>query len=370
MNNKKPTQTSALVNVYTEWAPLEEVIVGSCVNFNLEGIDSTFRFMYENRDGRFVDGNEPHRIDLRYVEERQEDLDNLHSLLESEGVIVRRPKRLEEIQEIKTPNFTSYTTGCDSPRDMYLCIGDEVIETPPTNRKRYFERLLLKDIFMEYFRSGAKWTVAPASCLDDLAIDFSFWKDNIQRGIPNIEEIEENYDIAFDAANCLKFGKDVVMNVGTKNHELGFYWLKRHLEGRFRIHPARICDTHIDGHFVPISPGKLLVNEGAMYGMYELLPEPLKKWDRIPILDQSIQFDYPDDHLQMATNVGMSVNVLSLDERRILIRDNATLTIKALERAGFEPIPIRLRHSELFGGGIHCTTVDVRREENMEDYFS
>ena len=370
MNSKKLTQTSALVNVYTEWAPLEEVIIGSCVNFNLKGIDSTFRFMYENRDGRFADRNEPHRIDPRYVEERQEDLDNLHSLLESEGVIVRRPKRLEEIQEIKTPNFTSYTTGCDSPRDMYLCVGDTIIETPPTNRKRYFERLLLKDLFMEYFRSGAKWIVAPASSLDDLTIDFSFWKDNVQRGIPNIEEIEKNYDIAFDAANCLKFGKDIMMNIGTKNHELGFYWLKRHLEGRFRIHPTRICDTHIDGHFVPISPGKLLVNEGAMYGMYDFLPEPLKKWDRIPILDKCTRFDYPDDHLQMATNVGMSVNVLSLDERRILIRDNATLTIKALERAGFEPIPIRLRHSELFGGGIHCTTVDVRRKENMEDYFS
>ncbi len=226
MNNKNLTQTSALVNVYTEWAPLEEVIVGSCVNFNLEGIDSTFRFMYENRDGRFADRNEPHRIDLRYVEERQEDLDNLHSLLESEGVIVRRPKRLEEIQKIKTPNFTSYTTGCDSPRDMYLCIGDEIIETPPTNRKRYFEQLLLKYLFMEYFRSGAKWIVAPVPSLDDTAIDFSFWKDHIQRGIPSIEKIEENYEIAFDAANCLKFGKDIVMNVGTKNHELGFYWLK------------------------------------------------------------------------------------------------------------------------------------------------
>ena len=77
MNNKDNPQVCVPVNVYTEWAPLEEVIIGSCVNFNLKGIDNTFRFMYENRDGKFADRNEPHRIETRYIEERQEDLDNL-----------------------------------------------------------------------------------------------------------------------------------------------------------------------------------------------------------------------------------------------------------------------------------------------------
>ena len=71
----------------------------------------------------------------------------------------------------------------------------------------------------------------------------------------------------------------------------------------------------------------------------------------------------------MATNVGMSVNVISLNEKTIVIRDTAYLTIKALEKNGFEVIPFRLRHSELFGGGLHCSTVDVRRKEVMEDYF-
>src|SRR3989344_3661830 len=173
MNNKKLTQTSALVNVYTEWAPLEEVIIGSCVNFNLEGIDKTFRFLYENRDGKFVDRNQPHKVNPRYIEERQEDLDNLQKLLEFEGIVVRRPLRLERIQYVKTPVFESYTTGCDSPRDMFMCIGNEIIESPPTNRKRYFEHLLLKDVFMEYFRAGAKWSVAPRPTLDERNLDFS-----------------------------------------------------------------------------------------------------------------------------------------------------------------------------------------------------
>ena len=365
MNN-----TPSKINVYSEWAPLEEVIIGSCVNFNMDGIDKNFRFIYENRDGKFVDRNEPHKLNQKYIDERQEDLDNMQKLLESEGVVVKRPKRLDLITEIKTPNFVSYTTGCDSPRDMYLCVGNEVIETPPTNPKRYFEHLLLKHVFMEYFRSGSKWTVIPRPSMEEKSIDYSFWKDNLHKPLSSIENIEESYEILFDAANCLKFGKDILMNVGTKNHELGAIWLQRHLENKYRVHPIRLCDTHIDGHMIPIAPGKLLVNEGAMYGYYNQLPAELQRWDRIPILDKNFSFDYPSDHLQMASNVGMSVNVLSLDEKRILIRDNAILTIKALEKAGFEPIPFRLRHSELFGGGIHCSTVDVRRKEVMEDYFS
>lgn len=367
MSSKTETQA---VNVHTEWAPLREVIVGSCVNFNMRGIDQTFRFLYDNRDGKHADRNTPHQIDQRFIDERQEDLDNLQRLLEAEGIVVRRPQRLTQVQEIKTPHFESYTTGCDSPRDMYLCIGDQIIETPPTNRKRYFEHELLRPVFMGYFRAGARWIAAPRPSLREDALDMTFWKDHTEEPVRTAEGIDPNMEIAFDAANCLKFGRDVVMNVGTKNHELGAVWLQRVLGEDYKVHSIRLCDSHIDGHFVPISPGRLLVNEGAMHGRYDRLPAELQKWDRIPILDKGTNFDYPDDHLQMATNVGMSVNVLSLDEQRVLIRDTAYLTIEALARAGFTPIPFQLRHSELFGGGIHCSTVDVRREDSREDYFN
>ena len=162
---------------------------------------------------------------------------------------------------------------------MFLCIGDEIIETPPTNTKRFFEGDLLREVFMDYFKRGARWTVAPRSTLDSTRLDFSFWKDNLKKHINKLDEIEEKYEIAFDAANCLKFGKDLVINVATKNHELGAYWLKRHFGDKFRVSVVKISDSHLDGHLVPIAPGKLLVNEGAMYGLYDHLPEPLKKWD-------------------------------------------------------------------------------------------
>jgi len=367
--NATKTQTAIKVNTYTEWGKLEEVVLGTCMNFNHEGIDKVFRFLYENNDGQHNKRNRPYEIAAKYLHERQEDLDNLQKIMENHGVVVRRAKPLEKVTKIESPTFEAYTTACDSPRDMYLAIGDEIIETPPTNRKRYFEHMLLRDIFMDYFRSGAKWTAAPRPMLDEKSLDFEFWKENLENPLHEIDEIEENHEIAFDAANCLKFGKDIVMNVGTKNHELGAIWLQRHFGNKYRIHPIRLCDSHIDGHLMPIAPGKLLVNEMAMYKNYHRLPPQLQKWDKIPILDPATNFDYPTTHLQMASNVGMSVNVLSLDEKKVLIRDNAVLTIEALDRAGFEPIPVRIRHCELFGGGIHCSTVDVRRNEKQEDYF-
>ena len=128
------------VNVYTEWGKLEEVILGSSRLFNHSGIDSTFRFLYDNRDGKFSEREMTPRIDQRYIDERQEDLDNLANLLESEGVTVRRPNRLDEVQPIVTPTFSSSTTASDSPRDMFMAYGNTIIESPPTNRKRFFEQ--------------------------------------------------------------------------------------------------------------------------------------------------------------------------------------------------------------------------------------
>ena len=44
--------------------------------------------------------------------------------------------------------------------------------------------------------------------------------------------------------------------------------------------------------------------------------------------------------------------------------------VKTLERHGFTPIPVRLRHSRVFDGGVHCATLDTVREESSENYFS
>jgi glycine amidinotransferase len=357
------------VSVFTEWAPLEEVILGSAIGFNHKNPDILFRFLYENWDGDFRDKKGQYELATQFIEERQEDLDGIQKILEGLGVVVRRPNAFEPVQQIKTPTFESVTHGPDSPRDMFFLYGNEIIETPPTNPRRYFEGMLLRDIFMDYFRRGAGWTVAPRPLLTEESTDFEFWESHFDEPLHTMEQIDPRYDIACDAANCLKFGKDIIINVGTKNHELYAMWLQRHLGDKARVHPIRITDSHIDWQMLPLAPGKLLVHEHYVDGWKNRLPEALQKWDMIYLKDESKAFRYPPNHLQMASSQGMDMNLLSVDERTIIIRDEAVNTIRELERKGFEPIPVRLRHCELFGDGPHCCTVDVRRKDSPDDYF-
>jgi glycine amidinotransferase len=52
-----------------------------------------------------------------------------------------------------------------------------------------------------------------------------------------------------------------------------------------------------------------------------------------------------------------------------MVNQDAVNTIRALERAGFTPVPARLRHSRLYAGAFHCSTLDIRRDERLESYF-
>ena len=36
------------VNVYTEWCPLKEVIVGNSININMDGFDKKFELLYRD----------------------------------------------------------------------------------------------------------------------------------------------------------------------------------------------------------------------------------------------------------------------------------------------------------------------------------
>lgn len=64
-----------------------------------------------------------------------------------------------------------------------------------------------------------------------------------------------------------------------------------------------------------------------------------------------------------------TTNVLSIDEKRVLIEAHEEEGIKAFKSWGFEPVPVPLRNFMAFGGSFHCATVDVRRQSTLESYF-
>ncbi|TJW54871.1 MAG: hypothetical protein E5X59_06335 [Mesorhizobium sp.] len=104
-----------------------------------------------------------------------------------------------------------------------------------------------------------------------------------------------------------------------------------------------------------------------MFDQWNRLPKGLQSWDAIIFADEEI-LNADSKETPLASKY-ISMNVLSIDPERVIISDQAPQTIRSLEKAGFTPIPTRLRHSRLYTGGFHCATLDIRRDEELETYF-
>ena len=125
---------------------------------------------------------------------------------------------------------------------------------------------------------------------------------------------------------------------------------------------------YFDAVIVPLKPGVLMMRNPSYF---DLLPEPLKKWDIIysPEPDPTCFPTYEDEDLVL-TSLYIDLNVLSIDEERMIVNSYNPELIKTLEKHGFTPIPVPHRHRRLFAGGFHCFTLDTVREGSQEDYFN
>jgi glycine amidinotransferase len=120
---------------------------------------------------------------------------------------------------------------------------------------------------------------------------------------------------------------------------------------------------HIDSSLMPLAPGKLLVNPDyidprrlpPMFASWDILiaPEPNPVPWRIPSM----------------CSRWLSINVLMLDEKRVIVERLQESLIKKLKDWGFEPIPCSFANYAPFGGSFHCATLDVRRKGELQSYF-
>lgn len=358
------------LQVHNEWDPLKEIVVGNCYNISPFNVEMSFKlFFAKNITNKLVQKNIS--LQQKLIEQRQEDLDHFAKVLESNNIKVFRPKKLEQIAKFKTPEFEDFLSPVDNPRDQTLIVGNQIIESSCQWRRRYFENDLMKDIFYHYFKKGAKWSCSPRPTMSKESFDFSSmsWEEDPE--LKDYRAEQNSFEIMFDGAQCLKFGTDIVMNVSTENHKLGFLWLKSHLGDKYKLHQVEITDHHIDGMFMPLRPGVLLINPLSMKDKIDLLPKELQKWDMIQVPEEHKENSQDMNPLLASANI--NVNVLPINERQVLIFDHEgnkkTKLGEVLEKAGFETILIRLRHSRMFGGGAHCATLDTVREGKLESYF-
>ncbi|CAG6397420.1 glycine amidinotransferase [Streptomyces cocklensis] len=376
-----------LLNSYDSWSPLREVVLGSADNYTSHARELSFdlffhdetpysRIYYPRHVSPGAGTGRRSPIKQRYVEELREDVEQMADTFAQLSITVHRPLPLDAATgEVHTPAFAAAVVPPLNIRDNSIVFGDEIIETPPLVRSRYFETQFLKPVYAEYFRRGGRWTVMPRPMMTDASFDLSYVAEADKGSLfetitdPRPSPYDTGFEMMIDGAQCLRLGRDVFVNVSNANHALGCDWLERHLEGRFRVHRLhRLADSHIDSTVLALRPGLLLVRTPDVA---EQLPKALQRWDMIfPPEPEDNNFPDYDDGDLILTSRYIDLNVLSVSPDTVMVNAACPELARTLEGRGFTVVPVRHRHRRLFGGGLHCFTLDTVREgSGPEDYL-
>ncbi|MGY0069479.1 amidinotransferase [Streptomyces sp. QTS137] len=353
------------VNSHNEWDPLEEIVVGRLDGATIPSDHPVVTCNIPPWAARMQGLAAGFRYPRLLVERAQQELDQFIALLESLDVTVRRPDEMDHRRRFSTPDWSSRGFCNTCPRDSMLVIGDEIVETPMAWPCRYFETHSYRTILKEYFRGGARWTAAPKPQLTDELFEADF---RIPEAGEPMRYILTEFEPVFDAADFMRAGRDLFVTRSNVTNRMGIDWLRRHLGPGYRIHEIKSrCRTpmHIDTTFVLLAPGKVLVN--PEYIDVDHLPDVLSSWD-VLIAPEPRPID--ERLLKITSMCGkwLSMNVLMIDEKRVIAERHHTDMLRALEKWGFEPIPCDLLHYAPFGGSFHCATLDIRRRGTLESY--
>ena len=368
MPERQDTEQNCPVSSFNEWDPLEEVIVGRVAGAMLPPYHVVERVRALNPVGaalaRLVSGRPYPRYVVRKA--RQE-LDAFISLLKQAGGAVRRPERVDFSRRIRAASWSSKGFCTASPRDGLLVIGDHIIETASAWRSRYFEVFAYRPLLKEYFHRGARWSAAPRPQLDDPLYDYGYRPP--EPGEP-LRFTTTEHEPILDAADFARCGRDLFVMRSNTTNLAGIEWLKRHLGPEFTIHRIETRDRmpmHIDTTFIPLAPGKVMIN--PEYIDPDRLPAVLKSWEvLLPPPPDPVPSAGLDFYLSLTGN-WIFLNILMLDPRRVIVEENQVSLIRAFERWGFEPIPCPFLHYKMFGAGFHCATLDIRRRGELKSYF-
>ena len=114
---------------------------------------------------------------------------------------------------------------------------------------------------------------------------------------------------------------------------------------------------HIDSTIVPLREGLVLLNSSRVN--FDTVPGVFDGWHKIWIHDVVPQgfYQYP------YASKWIALNMLVVDPKTVICDADQPELIKTLRSYRFEVIPLRLRQSRTLGGGFHCVTLDLLRQD-------
>jgi glycine amidinotransferase len=354
------------VNSYNSWDPLEEVIVGRLEGATIPSghVSTTFNVPKSAAKLlRFLGGR---RYPGLLRKRAQKQLDGFIRLLKAEGVTVRRPDMMDHRKGYKTPYWSSRGFCVACPRDGFIVIGNEIIESPMAWRSRFFEGYAYRSLFKEYFAKGARWTAAPKPELADVLYHHDYM---VPRSGEAMRYVINDFEPVFDAADFIRCGKDIFVQKSNVTNASGIEWMRRHLGETYRIHEIQtLCRTpmHIDSTIMPLAPGKLLIN--PVYVDAGTVSAVFKSWDII-VAPQPDEVRGVVARICSMVSPWISINMLMLDEKRPIVERSQKSMIRTLKDHGFDPVPCEFADYAPYGGSFHCATLDIRRRGTLQEYF-
>ena len=395
-----------IVNAWNEWDPLKHVIVGradggmipapepaavlgpyiraylSNTLGELEAAHNKGEPLSEELLEKFVEAfNKWEPLPDGLVAKAKELMNNFAAMLKNRGIRVDRPTHMNFNQKVQTPDWVQESMiGCMPPRDLFIPVGNEIIEATMSQRSRWFEYLCYRPLFEQYFKEDPDflWEAAPKPRLTDESYEKDFWLNywTVWSEEEKLERIRQGKyrntekEPLFDAADAMRLGKDIFIQRSVPTNKAGIDWLRRHLAPRgIRVHEVRFLETspwHIDTTIFFPRPGLMFQNPNWMSDtpeFHELLR--INGWEIVMCAPPGRELA----HAFAYSSVFLGYNVFSIDPKTICVEAGEKPLVDQLDKYGFEVIPVDFFDVAPFGGGLHCATTEIFREGKCEDYF-
>ena len=347
---------SKLVQSYTSWQPLEEVIVGSV--YTPEYFSHIKNPVVKSQLSQILD-------------ESTEDLDNLQNIIQQYGAVVRRPElptleRWERILQWNSPPMPPLT-----PRDWQITLGEKLLQ------------------------------VVNVDSVDNISSIYEHADPGCVVNPHKTHKLKHDVDHPLNGAvaSCIvRVGTDIFFDNSEWMTETHMNWIRDNvLDSRFRVRRAQ-TNGHGDAVFAILKPGVIL---SSMHDADINYKESFPGWEVCKIQDATImaafkvgqfkanyfnerwyvpgveptgQFaSYVDTYLSKWTGfvkeTVFDVNCLVLDEQHVIFSSYNKEVFDFCKQHQIEPIICELRHKYFYDGGISCCTQDIRRRGPLETYL-
>lgn len=379
---------------WNEWSQLRAVVVGTTEDFLPHVWSWDMSPGVEERLVRAIDLAQGAIPDW-YISEVEEDLCDFVALLKSFDVVVHRPISPEKVPFRVTSAYASAGVDYYNMRDMQFVFGQSLFNCQPPNPARVGEHERLQQFFSDVTRTYGLQQVTlgrPSLKADP--------RRPLIRDSHGLHEYEESRHEAlggfpediwhrltedeplFDAANLIRLNSVVLFLVSST----GNLAASRELTELLKMNAiVEVTDayrsSHLDSTILPLNENLVLVNSARVSP--RTLPNCLAEkeiiyFDQVaPLPEGEVLFHQQvrrpaaeriqdlgfDSTLHEVSSPWAGLNVLSVSPELVLVESRQTELIMELRARGMEVETVRMRHPYSMLGGLHCTTLDLWRED-------